>query len=526
MTNDRNACCYCGKAIKPEELLFAYTTSNSSFADIRRQLMFKKYMDAAPLENNMLYCRSCDGTVTQRLILLPNGDCVIRTMQENGSIKVLTHLCDGTTQEAIEAEGKLGEEGMPTELVFRICDAKTPSEIELDDLTKQKGTWLSRNLTDEQIEGYHATIKEEEPSKPKEDDARRTRTLVCPHCHCALPTSFGEFPTHVVSLFGDRAAGKTEFLLSLLQQLNTQLGTCNLGSVQLMEESKTYLKDRMQAFETNNAPEATPVALRMFPLVLRYTNPDLRGYFIIFYDIPGEVIENPTLIANHDGLRRSNTLMIMLDPNMLNNGGYFSALHLDENQRATENQHDYATMTINSLTSNLTTTANALSLDNAIVVATKVDQLLTVDSKLFVYSPCLLKSNSIIADHKNGINLPVLRRVHKEITDFYDAQLGQSNQNIIYQKFNKALLFDSHPEKKLAFLAVSSYTKEDRSGEGIVFIKDTSSNQPKHRIIEPFLLLLAWCGMAPIKNTPESTPGSPQASSPKNRNKSKRTSRR
>lgn len=78
----------------------------------------------------------------------------------------------------------------------------------------------------------------------------------CPFCHCELPKQFGTLDTYHIAVWGGNASGKTAYLLSLFQQLNTQLKTNDLGKIELENESTAYISallERYERFETTNA---------------------------------------------------------------------------------------------------------------------------------------------------------------------------------------------------------------------------------------------------------------------------------
>ena len=392
------------------------------------------------------------------------------------------------------------ENGFPKELTVRLCDGLTPDELL----------------------GREPDIAEAQ-SKPVSVETRPLRSRACPHCHCRLPADFGVIPTFSVCLFGGRAAGKTAYLLSLFQQItraSSQLEACQLGTAQLLEESAVYIRPQLVLFERTGVTAPTPVGARLFPLVLLYHNMNVsppRRCFIALYDIAGEGLKDLDYLAQHEGLKKARTIMLMLDPNMLCDGAYFyaasdtpadPAMYWQNASADGETAHDFYAGSIASFLSDAYSMAGELDLENIIAVVTKLDQPLTVDSDLFASTKCLMRYNNIQQLHSGAVSLRAFDRMDEELRSFFREKISVDIRRQIASAFHGKV-------EKPMLLGVSTYTKVADHDNRAVFEYQYSSSAPKHRIIEPFLAVLYQCGMVDAKSQEITSAAKPAKPAPK-----------
>ncbi len=447
-------CHFCGKDIQPDQVLFVDSTyTNAYFTDEQRYQFLLKCSSDYPFESGNSF-RGSYFTCTE-----PN---IVSRWDENG---------------------------FPRELQARSCDGLTPRELMQMPANENERKSIS---TDTEIVAL--------------------RVRACPRCHCRLPAEFGLIPTFSVCLFGGRAAGKTAYLISLFQQLSTQLEASNLGTAVLLEESRRYIEPQMELFAKTGATTPTPVGARLFPLVLRYMNLNFnppKHCFIAMYDIAGEGISDEDYLAAHEGLKRADTIMLMLDPNMLCQGAYFHTVSSNTREdynrfaapfeEAEAESHDFFSGSMTRFLSDAYIVAKDLHLKHIIAVVTKMDQPLSVDAQLFASPNCILKLNNITTVHHNAVDTSVLLEVSNQLVRFLDHKLEASaaDKNVLQQIVRA---FDNQVKTPL-MLGVSTHTVTANKDGCAQFEYKFSSDGAKHRILEPFLAILYVNGMVAHKET-------------------------
>lgn len=448
-------CPFCGKEIVGDEVLFIDSTYNTAFFRDQRRY-------------NFLFKCSTD-----------------YPFEEGENFRGLYFRCEEPNEIVTRDEN-----GFPAELRVSPCNGLTPDELE--------------GAAANEAENKKKSASTEQVVLP---------TRACPNCHCMLPLGFGTIPNYSVCLFGGRAAGKTAYLVALLQQLSIQLSACGLGSVSIVAESLRYFVPQMQLYSDTGITLPTPVDSKLFPLVLRYTNLSCsppKDCFFTLYDIAGEgIIDKSGLIdeaylAGHDGLKKAETVMLMLDPNMLCNGAYFHDSKIQEDIGSPEedspaveesgNEHDFCSVPVTAFLSQTYVINSYLKdLKHIIAVVTKMDQPLTVDEILFRSPQSRLKQNNIKECHQRAVDTGELAAVSSELSRFFDSKLGSGSiREQIVNAFNGKV-------KKPLMLGVSTYTRiSDQNGKPC-FKNIHSKEASKHRIIEPFLALLYFYGLADSK---------------------------
>ncbi|MCE5343426.1 MAG: hypothetical protein LLF96_07580 [Eubacteriales bacterium] len=323
----------------------------------------------------------------------------------------------------------------------------------------------------------------------------------CPHCHCKLPEHFGEWPVVTVSLMGGRAAGKTAYIISLLQQLNRQLPVHGLGAAKLLPESQTYMNPQIDFFQENQGNTIPTSHEHLFPLVFEYCN----GYghkdyacYIVLYDIAGEGVDNINYLANHKGIREASIILLMIDPNQINGGGYYTARHEPVAQTQAEQHEYYAEQVGTFLLQRLAACGQIVQhLRYVVTVLTKLDYPLTVDAQLFEPPGNVLLRHDIEDNHQKAVNTAVLDQLDSELSAYFRNKLHNVDiKQLIRRQFDLDQL-------GVYLLGVSTYTlkRYDEHSEP-AFDNDWNCTASKHRIIEPFLAILVLSGMVDTVNLP------------------------
>ena len=465
-----------------------------------------------------LICPYCGEEVTKDNVLFADGNFTSNKFEDTVRHDFLQQCCNSwpfkngnkfselyfkPTSENIRRTYKAGEnkEDFPQILHVKGSEALTPSQLKGKSIAQEKEALRQAEIDDEE---------------------RDIALRVCPRCHCQLPMNFGLYPNINITMLGGRAAGKTAFLISMIHQLSSQLSMHNLGTVQLEAESKIYYDLQNETYKQEGGlTEATSLDERLFPFVFQYTKEGGEGScFINFYDLAGEGVEtaHTNYMLNHLGIQQADAVMLMIDPNQLNNGMYYSSFQRrqenhDPNTGSGEGeaeQHDYYSSPISEFLTKAVTNKRTLGLlqnvRHVIAVMTKIDQPLMSEPKSFAGN-CILKEDLGKA-HMGALDTPVVAEVGKDVETFYARVKGVNTKSL-------KELIRSHfgSEASVDILAVSTWTRDHgMDGSEVKFQNSFDESASKHRIIEPFLVLLARYQMIPIRN---GNPGPAPAKQPK-----------
>ncbi len=404
-----------------------------------------------------------------------------------------------------------GKEGLPALLRAYPSTASTPEELLAGYKDVQSETY---NEYEEEMQQ-----EEEQPDVPDEETIRLP-DRACPLCHCLLPLNYEEIPLYNVCLYGGRAAGKTTYLLALKNQLNIQLQQCGLGTAAVTEACEEYFESEKKLLEEK---KATPMDGRLFPLIFEYSNPKQEKSFIAFYDIAGEGVldgkgdVNLKYLLGFEGLCNAETIMMIIDPNMLCGGQYFHDEAESRNAQTLQFDlaeedallgigndgkqltHDFCDTSLDVFLAKVYDTARFLErLRNLVVVVTKMDQPFRTDHSYFdTPYDILSKGDNVTQVHKGGVNISILRKVSRQIANFLDDKVGNDKKicNKIADAFHGQI-------KRMYMLGVSTYTPKQQ-GNSVEFVSDTADSAPGYRLIEPFLAVLALYDLAPQKEQTE-----------------------
>lgn len=487
-------CLYCGKVIEDDQVLFVDETS-LVFEDAIREELFRKcgmVSGEGKAKFNRLYHKVDARNVTSR--------------DENGFPKTISvRPCDGLTAEeltqinvsvpvqevVVEPQQEVEDDGFGSEAydAFGSMDSQTGSEA-----------------------GVNTIIK------PEETEATTLSTRACPHCHCSLPYNFGLLPVHSVQIMGGRASGKTAYLICLHQQLNQQLSWNDLGTAELLEESKLYLNPKVDYYEKNGSPMPTPRIQSIFPLVYYITarhGREQKRAFISFHDVAGEGIHHGDYLHGLGGLARSRNLLYMIDPNQLNRGGYYAAyrhiMGMNNAQAGGAGMEMPAGVAVGNamdfyeteLSQDIASVGGLVSdvygekqPNNIFVVMTKMDMPLMVEKEMFAKGKMYLTLD--IGDiHHTCINGDMLKRIDDELNLYVSVKTHSKSKRKLSESIAESFGCD---ENKIHALGISTHTRIRGTEEHpIMFANKYDSADPKHRIIEPFLCMLYHMGLLPAK---------------------------
>lgn len=465
-------CPYCGKKIDENNILFVYDGYPSLYTDTARYNFLMRCSSQWPFENGDRF-----------------RGLYFRPVPENTRYAEPNHV--------------------PVVTLARLSSGLTPRELADPDMINATG--------------------EEKPEPNDEPVAISSRA--CPHCHCRLPNNYGIYPTVFVSMMGGRAAGKTAYLLSLIHQLSTQLAARNLGSAKLHAESQIFYNLQNDYYQQNaGVTLPTPKEERLFPFVFEYTyfnNTVTKNCFIVIYDIAGEGMEQSDYLLGHLGIKQAKTVLLMLDPDMLAGGGYHAAFHemikeralseaegdVDESVMMETESHDFYDKPLHHLLAQAVVSNRNLGIltevRNVIAVTTKMDLPLSVEPERFG-GDCILKED-LGKNHFGALDLDVIRHVHQNVCTFYNAKAKIQLVDAVRSAYSGG---QAEPVDVFA-LGVSTWTRVP--GSKIAFTNSYQEMAPKHRIAEPFLLLLYLAGMIPAVNGgAPAKPGPKPKEEPKN----------
>jgi hypothetical protein len=452
-------CPICGEDIGPDQVLFVDRTFEKHYLDVRRynELVgrFKEY----PLEDLRNF-RGLYFHVTDENVLARDAN------------------------------------QFPTVIEVLVSDALTPCELEKE------------LPPDQRVELPDHLPSEEKPSKSKEKIKLGDRA--CPHCHSSLPNRFGTIPTINVTMLGGRAAGKTAYLIAMIQQLQKQLTQYNLGTVRLLPESEAFIRLQINYYVDHGGVTMPTTTERLFPLVFEYNynnGEETHACFIAIYDIAGEAVQNKEnranvrYLLNHRGIQEAQVALLVLDPNQLNNGAFKAAENRMQGIGSVvmegHEPHDFFGTAIPDFLTNAITENRCLGIlrnvRDVIALVTKIDQPITYEREIFATQNVLIMRDT--GDiHNERVNDAALQRVEAELVHYFQYKLKRNLIKIITKAFES----ESGNSPVVSLLAVSTYTL-NRSADGrMQFKNDYFESARKHRIIEPFLKLLAISNMVPV----------------------------
>jgi len=483
----RHSCPYCSYPITSENVLFQYNNRKMPYRDKRRYAFYNLCSKSWPLPSDKfegLYFFACDA--------------------EDDQI-----VCDSN--------------GFPQSITVKPCNGKTPFELEemeipgapLTDFISQYSGGDSRAAESVGIasepapvsvfgtQSMSGTPEQQNESNQMEDDGTivTLATRFCPNCHNELHQRFGQIETINVTLLGGPSAGKTAYLLSLVHQLSVQLAVRGLGTAQLLKASHQYYSYLNQSFKQMLTTQSTVRDEKLFPFIFYYRNEWNKECFVKFSDIAGETTSEADSLLNHNGTMEASTLLMILDPNQLN-GGMFTFTqnpgneHYSTSSSVESFNEDIPSYITKSIAVNLDLGAFK-NVSKVIAVFSKMDMVLTSRKEMFGAGrtdvDCVVRYDLGNA-HRGALDEAVINRVGRDLDRFINTEMGMRNFNL---RAYLRSLFPANRSISVLHLGVSTHPLVN--AKDIEFRNYCHENAPKHRIIEPFLCILAQNGMIPIR---------------------------
>ena len=379
------------------------------------------------------------------------------------------------------------ENGFPTMIEDHIGNAIAPADL---DRTERAGR---ADSFDDAFDSEGFDDGSESRNERADRTPRNIPNRACPSCHCELPLQFGVLKTYHVAMFGGRASGKTAYLVNLFQQLTTQLSENNLGSVTLEKESAGFLNPMIADYERDGTTRPTPAESGLLPILCHYKNRN-DDAFIAFYDIAGEGTSDATYMARHEGIKRCEALLLMIDPNMFVGGAF--ATEWNANHGTGDNRYAEGGDCCRMPLDQFLLEAGALCHDYSdkikyiICVVTKMDMMLEASQKYFSSGEIEIIKD-IGDEHREGINLPVLKKVNENISRYLQGSHRVDLKQKVMDTFGS--------DMRISVLGVSTSTIS-RNGSSYRFEASSAAVDRMHRIIEPFLVVLMYFGLVDAKN--------------------------
>jgi hypothetical protein len=482
-------CLFCRGLVTPENVLFTQEVKGGRFVDEKRWEQFNKCG---------FYSNAKDSDAVEAVHMqFPN--LYYRVTKDNVTSKDVN--------------------GFPLSIRVRPCDALTPRELSVaEKVEKQEQAALEGTAGSPSTADTAGPIFNDS-AKPTGNGFAPIAQRACPHCHSQLPMEFGTLPHHKVTFVGGRAAGKTAYLTCLVQQLSRQLPAHHLGTVMQLGDSEKYFSSKINYYETHGTTEPTPVVYNIYPLVFMYTNNNVdpvRSCFISINDIAGEGVGDINFMVNNAGLREAEILLMVIDPNQLNGGAYYDATQgqkadtqKQEAQLATSAGKECYQNDISAFLANVGHKCNIVAQDirHIIVIVTKFDMPLMVERGNFAQVDTPLIHDIGNATHNGCLDAAVARQVHDDLSRYFDKEMGMRPNthgliHMIRRTFRKdGLTVDLTCASTCTLINVpANGVGNPRNYE---FENDYTPMGSKHRIIEPFLEILALCGMIDVCNGPD-----------------------
>lgn len=154
-----------------------------------------------------------------------------------------------------------------------------------------------------------------------------SRIRLCPHCHKALPESFGLCEDFIIAVIGARNVGKSHFLAVLIDHIRKNLGVRFDMSIEFMDEGTNtrYQKDFYNPLFRDGKTIPATVSARTDPTVrtpLLYRLSRKRGNnelevlaTLAFFDTAGEDLNSQeTMLRLNKYILNAGGVILLLDP--------------------------------------------------------------------------------------------------------------------------------------------------------------------------------------------------------------------
>ncbi len=159
----------------------------------------------------------------------------------------------------------------------------------------------------------------------------RSTVKVCPECHNELPANFGDSKSHIISVFGGRASGKSHYITVLTNEIrnrgyhlglslhpvdlgdNRNYYTSNMGSV-LYET----LYEKHQLLEQTQQKQRYPFIYELRSSIDKKSKSDIT--FLVFYDDAGENMTSQDALLTSRYVLNSSGMIFLLDSDEIHSG--------------------------------------------------------------------------------------------------------------------------------------------------------------------------------------------------------------
>lgn len=162
-----------------------------------------------------------------------------------------------------------------------------------------------------------------------------TVSLICPHCHNQLPRRLVERKGCIISIIGARSSGKTNYIATLINQLQANGIHLNNMGVMLSTIAPTSIMHRWKnadremnsvsryeedffdpVYMKKICPEQTQVGegRSKYPIIVELSQKNKPPLHLVFYDTAGENFNMPrNIAANVQYMLRSDAFIFLLD---------------------------------------------------------------------------------------------------------------------------------------------------------------------------------------------------------------------
>lgn len=152
--------------------------------------------------------------------------------------------------------------------------------------------------------------------------ANSTR-FVCPNCNNWLPTEMIEKGSEIISVIGGPASGKSNYIVSMINQLQKHGFRLNLSQIlpQPVGRNKNeyttnlYAKAKDTIFKEHIPVAKTAIRSFSTPWIFRLeSHTTKKAIYLVFYDTAGENFKDPEEIKNNAKyLNKSKAVIVLLD---------------------------------------------------------------------------------------------------------------------------------------------------------------------------------------------------------------------
>lgn len=319
------------------------------------------------------------------------------------------------------------------------------------------------------------------------DEVRDIVTKVCPHCHSRLPIrDMIKSKTHHVFLLGGTGAGKTTYLVAMLQQLEQMLSKgLHLASVSFGAESEPYYHTLREQYSTKGVLDATQLKTQLgggiFPIVMDIESSSAANQraFVVLHDFPGEGMKEEEYLANLRELEKAETVIVIGDVNQF----YNIDRERTKDIRYFEGDFDGMFRSIRG------SAIPAMTASTVLCVLLKIDLIMSREGEQVragYIAPKQALQSGDMGMHVGAVDMDTIDRASRTIDENIRQVTSKSLTNHL------RTVFDAQKQKPQCYkcFGVSTFTKTESGWSNIYDVSGT-----KHRVIEPMLFLLAHWGL-------------------------------